>query len=271
MTRNHWHLATLLMALGISACSSKSSHHEADGNTTAQDTTHAAADQQKDWNYQGETGPEHWPEIVPNACAGEHQSPIDIINPIVNEALKPLDIHYSDKTSIHDVTNNGHSIQFNFEPGDYIMVNGVKYLLKQFHFHEPAEHTINGVRFPLVLHLVHMSQDNHYAVIAIMGKEAPTNNKVYTFLDEHLPIQVNETKAIDQNFNMNDLFPQNKAYFTYTGSLTTPPCTEGVTWFILQNPISVSLEMIQDLHDLMPVNNYRNLQPLHNRKIEMSR
>ncbi|WP_255416670.1 carbonic anhydrase family protein [Flavobacterium sp. 81] len=103
------------------------------------DKNNTKEEEKKHWNYEGETGPEHWSEIDQNDCGGSAQSPIDIINTETDKTLLPIDFHYNEKTKIHDIINNGHSIQVDFEPDDYIMINGDKYELKQFHFHEPAE------------------------------------------------------------------------------------------------------------------------------------
>lgn len=224
----------------------------------------------KHWNYDGETGPEHWSEIDQNDCGGSAQSPVDIVETEKDETLKPIDFHYSQETKIHDVVNNGHSIQFDFEEGDYIILNEEKYNLVQFHFHEPAEHTIRGVRYPLVIHMVHMNKDGKFAVVAIMAKESKDNNETFDFLDKFLPIKVNESIEVKDVFNLNNVLPENQTYYTYTGSLTTPPCTEGVQWFIFKNSVDVSIKMIEDLRKIMPVNNFRNIQQLNGRIIKES-
>lgn len=222
------------------------------------------------WTYQGETGPEHWSEIEKKSdCNGNKQSPINIIDidAKTDETLKPIDIHYSTNVKIHDVTNNGHSIQYNFEKGDYITLNNKKFELKQIHFHEGSEHTINGVRFPLEIHLVHASEDNQYAVLAVMAVEGKSSEP-FTFLEKYLPINIGETKPVNSNFDLNLNLPKNKEYYTYGGSLTTPPCTESVSWFVFKSPITVSLKQVKQLQELMPINNYRNEQPLNGRNVK---
>lgn len=222
------------------------------------------------WGYESDTGPEHWAELVENSeCGGRYQSPVNLVNYTLDPSLKPLDIRYADSTHIHDVINNGHSIQYNFEAGDYLFLNDRKYTLTQFHFHEPAEHLIEGVRYPMVLHLVHRSADGAYAVLAIMAKEGK-NSEPFEFLERFLPLKHGDTVAVDKSFDMNLSLPQNKAYFTYLGSLTTPPCTENVQWFVFRDPITVSLEQVEEIKNLMPLNNYRNIQPLNGREIKLS-
>lgn len=227
-------------------------------------------EEHKHWNYEGETGPEHWSEIDQNDCGGSAQSPIDIVETEKDNTLQPIDFHYSENTKIHDVINNGHSIQFDFEEGDYIKINGDAYELVQFHFHEPAEHTIQGVRYPLVIHMVHKNKEGKFAVIAIMAKESKESNETFEFLDKHLPVKINESIEVKEDFNLNKVLPENQAYYTYTSSLTTPPCTEGVQWFIFKNPVDVSLKMINDLKRIMPINNFRNVQELNGRIIKES-
>ena len=226
---------------------------------------------EKHWSYQGETGPEHWAELEKDSdCGGMYQSPINIVNYSTNTSLTPIEVHYTKDTKIHDVTNNGHSIQYNFDPGDYIVLNDDTYVLKQFHFHEPAEHTIDGVRYPLVLHLVHVGKEGKYAVLAVMAKEGESSEP-FEFLEHYLPLKEGETKIVDRSFDMNYNLPQQRGYYAYMGSLTTPPCTEGVQWLIYKEPITVSLAQVEALQKVMPLNNYRNLQPHNGREISASK
>lgn len=219
------------------------------------------------WSYSGETGPAHWAEIEKNAeCNGQFQSPINILTLDAKSSsdLPPLDLHYASSTIIHHVINNGHSIEYDFEAGDYIHYKSDEYILKQIHFHEPAEHTINGVRYPLVIHMVHQNSKGAYLVLAVMAIEGE-ESAPFAFLESYLPIQVGEMKIISKPFNLNLNLPNNKAYFHYTGSLTTPPCSQGVEWFVFQNPVTVSLEQVTTLNKLMPHDNYRGTQPLNGR------
>lgn len=227
-------------------------------------------DSEKHWTYEGETGPEHWVEIEKNSdCDGEHQSPVNIIDidAVADSTLPPLDIHYSRDVRIHDVTNNGHSIQYNFEKGDYVLFNNQKFELRQIHFHEASEHTINGVRYPLEMHMVHINAEGELLVLAIMAIEG-RSSEPFAFLEDYLPIQTGETKIIDSNFDLNLNLPENREYYTYPGSLTTPPCTEGVLWFVFKHPITVSVEQVKELQVLMPLNNYRGEQPLNARVVK---
>ncbi|MEM8566787.1 MAG: carbonic anhydrase family protein [Bacteroidota bacterium] len=222
------------------------------------------------WSYQGETGPENWAEIEKQSdCDGKKQSPINIIDIEVKDdaSLLPLDIHYSDSVKIHDVTNNGHSIQYNFEEGDYITIGNRKFDLKQIHFHEASEHTINGVHFPLEIHMVHINSNNEIAVLSTLAVEG-TSNSAFDFLESYLPVKVGETKPISDYFDLNLNLPENKEYYFYEGSLTTPPCTEGVKWYVFKTPVIVSLKQVKQLQELMPLNNYRDEQPINGRSVK---
>lgn len=229
----------------------------------------AKTSKKKHWSYEGETGPEHWAEFEKDSdCDGKHQSPINIISveAKTDTDLKPLDIYYASQTKIHDVVNNGHSIQYNFEPGDYINYKGKKFELKQIHFHEASEHTINGVRFPIVIHMVHVSKDKEFLVLAIMAKEGKSSAP-FKFLESYLPVEKGQIKTVDASFDLNQNLPKDKGYYNYVGSLTTPPCTEGVNWFVFKDPITISVGQVKQLQKLMPMNNYRNEQPLNGRQV----
>jgi carbonic anhydrase len=222
------------------------------------------------WTYEGETGPEHWVEIEKECeCNGNQQSPINIvdIDVIDDTTLTPIDIHYSSQVKIHEITNNGHTIQYNFEHGDYIILNNNKYELKQIHFHEGSEHTINGIRYPLEMHLVHLNDVNEIAVLAVMAKEGKRSDS-FTFLEKYLPVGNGETKLIHADFDLNLNLPSNRDYYTYNGSLTTPPCTQNVTWFIYKTPIIVSVNQVKRLQKSLPLNNYRGEQSINERTIK---
>ena len=223
------------------------------------------------WSYEGETSPEHWAEIEKNSsCDSKYQSPINIIDIDASAdetGWMELNIAYSPLTLIHDVLNNGHTIQFDFELGDSIYFHEKNYSLRQIHFHEPAEHTINGVRYPIEIHLVHLSSDNDFTVLGILGEEGETSQP-FDFLESFLPVQEGETKIIDKSFNLNDLLPlDDRSFYHYHGSLTTPPCSEDVNWILFKKPVILSVDQVKLLKELMPLNNYRNEQPLNDRVV----
>ncbi|QTE23872.1 carbonic anhydrase [Polaribacter cellanae] len=263
----------VLFAITFTSCNKSTKTEKKLETTSKNEGVSNANHKKKHWSYAGETGPEHWAEIEKDSeCDGEFQSPINIVsvNAMADVALKPLDIHYALNTKIHDVKNNGHSIQYNFEAGDYINYKGEKFDLKQIHFHESSEHTIDGIRYPLVIHMVHVSKKGEYLVLAVMAKEG-VSSAPFDFLESYLPLKKGEMKTVDTSFNLNLNLPKNKGYYNYVGSLTTPPCTQGVNWFVFKEPITVSLEQVNKLKKLMPINNYRNEQPLNGRKVKMTK
>ena len=222
----------------------------------------------KHWGYTGETSPEHWAEIVKNTdCSGYNQSPINIIKSktvITTSDTSKIDILYSPETELSQVINNGHSIEFDFEPGDSLNYHGKTYHLKQIHFHSPSEHTIDSLDFPIEMHLVHMNNRSEYTVISILGEEGDESD-YSEFFNLFLPLKEGEKKEIHESLDLAVLFPEKLDYYSYKGSLTTPPCTETVNWVILKEPITISKEASTFLKENMPLNNYRNEQPLNGR------
>lgn len=225
------------------------------------------------WTYDGETSPEHWAEIEKNSdCDGKKQSPINIIDidtKPTKQKENPLNILYTPTTAISQVVNNGHSIQFNFEAGDSIQYHNDTYHLSQIHFHEPSEHTINGIRYPLEIHLVHKSKQDNFTVMGVLAKEGQ-ESQLFEFLESFLPIEENKSKEIHQSLDLTTLFPDNKNFYSYDGSLTTPPCTQNVNWVIFKDPIIVSLDEVLKLKSNMPVDNYRNEQPIYDRVVSIN-
>lgn len=184
----------------------------------------------------------------------------------MNPSASNLSVLYSPLTVLNKVENNGHSIQFSFYPGDSIIYQHKSYLLKQIHFHEPSEHMLNGVIYPVEIHLVHVNEDNDIAVLGILGMEGE-ESQLFEFLESFLPLENGELKIINQRLDLTDLFPDVTDFYSYDGSLTTPPCTENVKWVVFKNPIVLSLDEVLKLKNNMPINNYRNEQPLNGRII----
>ncbi|MCK0192502.1 carbonic anhydrase family protein [Arenibacter sp. F20364] len=267
--KNRILFSILLMPI-IFSCKNKQENKPLDHGVNIENHTLVHQKEKKHWTYEGETGPEHWIEIEKESeCDGKRQSPINIIDIDVQDdnLLKPLDTHYSRNVKIHEVTNNGHTIQYNFEKGDFILLNNEKYELRQIHFHEASEHTINGIRYPLEMHLVHINKDNKIAVLAVLAKEG-VSSEPFTFLEKYLPVKNGETKLINSKFDLNLSLPKSKDYYTYSGSLTTPPCTQNVAWFIYKTPITISVGQVKELQKLLPINNYRNEQSINGRIVK---
>ncbi|ALJ04243.1 carbonate dehydratase [Pseudalgibacter alginicilyticus] len=224
------------------------------------------------WSYTGETSPEHWVEIEKNSdCNGKYQSPINIIDKDTDSVKTKdnLKILYSPTTLLSKVINNGHSIQFDFEAGDSISYKNEIFHLKQIHFHEPSEHKINGIIYPIEMHLVHLSKTGKITVLGILGEEG-NQSPLFEFFESFIPLENGATKDIHQKIDLSSLFLEDKNYYSYDGSLTTPPCTENVNWVVFKQPIILSVDEVIKLKNNMPLNNYRNEQALNNRIVKLN-
>lgn len=220
------------------------------------------------WEYKGAHGPAAWGELDSNFAEcklGKAQSPIDIRHAQKGH-LAPLAFGYH-ATHAEEV-NNGHTVQINLDDGGELTLDGVPYKLVQFHFHTPSEEHINGKAYPMVMHLVHKNAEGKLAVVGVMLKEGKANAALKPFFD-HMPQAAGEKTQLEGSFNIADMLPAKHDYFKYMGSLTTPPCSEGVRWQVLQQPIEVSHEQITAFHKLYKFN-ARPVQPLNGRKIEHS-
>ena len=222
------------------------------------------------WSYEGEGGPEHWGKMNKDytMCeSGKRQSPIDIRGGI-NVDLPALKFSYV--PSMFRVIDNGHTIQVNYGEGSMLTVQGRSYQLVQFHFHKPSEERINGKVYDMVVHLVHKDEQGRLAVVAVLldkGAEHPLIQTVWN----NLPLERNEeVSPPEASLDLNQLLPENHAYLTYMGSLTTPPCTEGVMWIVLKQPAKVSPEQIAVFNRLYK-NNARPIQRTEGRLIKESR
>jgi carbonic anhydrase len=220
------------------------------------------------WDYQGSGGPERWGRMKPEfaKCAsGTRQSPIDIRDGIKVE-LDAVQFDY--KPSAFKVVDNGHTIQVNLAPGNSIEVMGQRFELVQFHFHRPSEEHIDGKAFDMVAHLVHKNLEGRLAVVAVLlekGSAQPVVQSVWN----NLPLEKGEEIAARAPIDMNRLLPAERGYFTYMGSLTTPPCSEGVLWMVMKQPVPISGEQIDIFARLYPMN-ARPIQSASGRLIKQS-
>jgi carbonic anhydrase len=231
----------------------------------------ASAQQTAPWDYQGPRGPLNWGKLDPaySACAkGHEQSPIDIRGAHLNKGLQPIEFHYIGG-SVTEV-NNGHTVQINVNPGSYIIANGVRYDLIQFHFHHPGEEAVKGKLPDMVIHLVHKSADGKLAVVAVRLIEDVGNpNATLAALWSHLPQKANTEEKVTEMVNPGGLLPADRSYWTYMGSLTAPPCTEGVRWFIFEQEMGFSRDQLRAFSILFKINS-RPLQDPHGRRVEAS-
>ncbi len=215
------------------------------------------------WGYEGETGPEYWGTLSPEfaACSqGTQQSPVDVTGG-VDAAIGDVAIHW--KPAAWEVLNNGHTIQAQAEDAGHVTIGGKDYALLQFHFHAPSEHAIEGRRSPMEVHFVHKADDGALAVIGVM-MEGGGENALFDSIMAVAPEDIATAEMGEADARA--LLPDDKSDFRYQGSLTTPPCSEIVSWSVLQAPVSVSdqaIERFRALHD----GNARPLQPLNRRYI----
>ncbi len=217
------------------------------------------------WGYSGNEGPKHWGELSPayaECKTGKNQSPVDI-SKFVGTKLDQIEFHYRG-TPIHFV-NNGHTLQLNYGPGSYILVGGKKYDLLQFHFHTPSENIVNGKHYDMEMHLVHKSKDGRLAVVGIFLEKAD-HNEVLQKIWDIIPTGAGQTVKRSVDINAKDLLPHDQSYYHFTGSLTTPPCSEGVNWFVITTPIKVSKKQ-QAIFFAITGKNARPVQPLNKRTV----
>jgi carbonic anhydrase len=220
------------------------------------------------WTYDGEEGAEHWSNLCQdfrNCSEGLHQSPIDIETVQLKEVFS-YGLNFRYHASNVDVVNNGHTIEVDVDEKNELLVEDRIFELKQFHFHEPAEHRLDGVLFPMEMHLVHVDTSGRLAVVGIFIKEGypnPTLDEIW----QQLPEKPEHHEHVGHPIELTKLFPMGHSFFHYEGSLTTPPCTEGVQWFILKEPLTLSKGQIGKFVKLYHGNS-RPPQAINNRTIE---
>lgn len=211
-------------------------------------------------------GPEHWGELDPkfSACSeGRNQSPIDLSGMIESD-LAPITFSYMPGGD--EVLNNGHAIQVNYKPGSAITVDGHTFELKQFHFHSPSENTIEGRSFPMEAHFVHADRDGNLAVVALMFEKGMMNKELEKAW-AGMPMMAGDKKTPSGTMDAAALLPMDRDYYRFNGSLTTPPCSEGVRWLVLKHFAPVSGEQIEKFVHAMHHPNNRPVQPVNARPV----
>jgi carbonic anhydrase len=215
------------------------------------------------WGYDNDNGPAVWSECE-SGCAGTSQSPIDIVGAVNDGNLSALQTSYH-ATPI-DLIHNGHAIELEYHTGSTLDLNGKTYTLLQAHFHGGSEHTVDGHRRPLEVHLVHKASDNDLAVIGIFIKEGASNAFLANFID-HLPTTEGTTYEDAATVDITNFLPASQSYYTYSGSLTTPPCSEVVTWLVMKDPVEASTSQIGKITSILQTT-YRPTLPLNGRVIK---
>ncbi|MGB5443966.1 MAG: carbonic anhydrase [Psychromonas sp.] len=217
------------------------------------------------WGYAGEQGPENWAQLSHDnfACTGANQSPVNLTG-FVEADLTPIQFNY--KAGGSEIVNNGHTVQINYQQGSSMTVDGHEFFLKQVHFHAPSENHIDGQSYPLEGHLVHADAQGNLAVVAVMFTEKNTNAG-FAQAWSQMPKNEGDTYQLKTVFNINDILPENRDYYRFNGSLTTPPCSEGVRWFVLKDSVAVSAEQVKAFADVLTGPNNRPVQATNARVI----
>lgn len=220
------------------------------------------------WSYEGEGSPEHWgalSEEYKTCQTGMYQSPIDI-DKTLKAHISPLDVRYSDGPVT--LINNGHTIQAGLKSSsaDTVTLDDKPFTLQQFHFHAPSENTIHGRHYAMEMHLVHKDTSGEVLVVAVMFDQGAANPELDK-LWATMPAKAGQDVKITTKMDLSALLPQDKTFWRFSGSLTTPPCSEGVTWVVLKQPLTLSAAQLAKFTQTMHHENNRPTQPLHGRVI----
>lgn len=216
------------------------------------------------WGYSGHEGPEYWGELAEDystCTSGKNQSPINLQNMIESD-LEPINIQY--QVGGNQIINNGHTIQVNYSPGSNISLDGYKFELKQFHFHVPSENHIDGKAYPMEAHFVHADTKGNLAVIAVMIEEGEANESMSKAWAT-MPEEEGDKYNLSPSVSAEGLLPANRDYYRFNGSLTTPPCSEGVWWLVMKDSVTATKAQIGEFSQAMKHPNNRPIQPLNAR------
>lgn len=228
-----------------------------------------ASAQNAPWTYLGKDGPLNWGKLDPayRACSqGHEQAPIDIRGAHLNKGLAPLEFHYI--TAPVTVENSGNTIVVHVNPGSTLTAGGVKYELQELTFHRPSETAVKGKLVDMDVEMLHKSADGKMAIVEVrfaMDRGSP--NAVMAALWPHLPTAAGAKEKVADPINAGGFLPTDRGYWTFIGSLTTPPCTEGVRWFVMEDVLSLSREQMRQFSAMFRMSS-RPLQDTHGRKIE---
>ena len=217
------------------------------------------------WGYEGHAGPDHWAQLsdkFATCAAGSRQSPINISKTAALKASLPqIDFDYQSITP--EVINNGHTIQANYTAGSGISVDGKRYDLLQFHFHTPSENTVDGKPYHMEMHLVHKNKQGQLAVVGVFIKNGKHNAEIQKLWDS-MPGHAGDKNRLSSSLSAADLLPKQRSFSHFKGSLTTPPCSEGVNWYVMDEPIEVSEAQIKQFATVIG-HNARPVQSLNDR------
>ncbi len=216
------------------------------------------------WAYEGKRGPDNWGKLnreFVSCDIGQNQSPINIEN-TVTASLKPIRV--IQQFPAKDILNNGHTVQVNFKEGNMVALDSSPYQLKYVHFHTPSENKIHDMSFPLEAQFVHIDFKGNPSVISVMFKEGKANPGLAK-LWVQIPKKEGESIALKGRVVPSELMPENHSYYRFSGSLTTPPCSEGVRWLVMKTPMTASKEQIEAFEQAIQHSNNRPIQALNGR------
>jgi carbonic anhydrase len=252
--------APIAVGLALASCSNGDPSPGSDEGATVASVAASA-----EWTYEGDTGPERWGSLRAEyaTCAtGTRQSPVDLAGTVEDDVA---DIVFAYRETPLAIFNNGHTIEVEIEDGSAIEVAGGTYEAAQFHFHAGSEHAIDGERYPLEMHIVHRSAAGDLTVVGLMVAIGAPNGALAPVFD-HIPPEVSTGPEVvaGATIDLAAVLPDVRTSYGYDGSLTTPPCTEGVAWYVLTSPIEISEEQLARFTDVVD-GNARPLQPLGDR------
>lgn len=229
-----------------------------------------AGDGKAHWGYEGKHGADSWGALegAKTCSIGNKQSPIDIKDKDAKPASLPA-LSFKYGTIAPSIVNNGHTVQVNVPAGNTLQVGDQSYELLQFHFHTPSEERINGKQTAMVAHFVHKNAAGQLGVVGVLLKAGKPGSGFDKLLD-NLPSKAGQTVTVqDLSINLAELLPKDLGYYAFEGSLTTPPCSEGVNWMVLKSTVNVSNASVQRFRNLYRLN-ARPVQPLHGREVQVS-
>ncbi|WP_198266599.1 carbonic anhydrase [sulfur-oxidizing endosymbiont of Gigantopelta aegis] len=233
--------------------------------TTTLSVSSALASSGSHWGYEGKMGPANWAQLTPEngACAGKNQSPINLTG-FIESDLKAIDFSY--RAGGNEILNNGHTVQVNYAKGSSMKIDNIQFNLLQFHFHAPSENHIMGKSYPLEAHFVHADKEGNLAVVALMFEEGKENSALAGAWSQ-MPAHAGDKSVMKTTADANKILPASKDYYRFNGSLTTPPCSEGVRWFVMKEAVSASKEQIHAFEKVMHHGNNRPIQATNARPL----
>ena len=258
----------LLLLVGVQGCGPETEDQaEAEGQMAEQEE--GMGEGEVHWGYEGDVAADLWGGLDASFAVcdtGIEQSPVDLTGAVPGDAAEGggLDIRW--QATEWEVVDNGHTIQINVAEGSSIVLEGREFSLVQFHFHLPSEHTVDGALSAMEVHFVHAAEEGDLAVIGVLMQVGDADPTIQGLWDA-IP-GVDESPAAVGALDPGTLLPEGRAYYRYQGSLTTPPCSEVVSWVVMTESISVSVRQIDAFAALYPMN-ARPVQPLNDREIRL--